>query len=266
MVTIYSDYGDEPSDTFLPLPDHLRGELYALEMDGFTDDIDVFNRLMPHQGDILELGCGTGRLTRPFARPRRTVTGIDISPGMLLKAREKNVPHCRYIQMDMAQIAFSKQFDIIVIGYNTLNLLSKKSTIVSCLQGCCRSLRPEGRLLLQLYLPTREFIDSGKKTFQFQMFDLPGGGKVIKEILKLYSAPTRTIQVEERYRVRSLNLKRSNEDYNSTYTIAGYSLSEWHTALKEAGFVPDEIYGDYGFRPVNDGVSTMLIGSFFHSR
>lgn len=266
MVTIYSDYGDEPSDTFLPLPDHLRGELYALEMDGFTDDIDVFNRLMPNQGDILELGCGTGRLTRPFARPRRTVTGIDISPGMLLKAREKNVPHCRYIQMDMAQIAFSKQFDIIVIGYNTLNLLSKKSTIVSCLQGCCRSLRPEGRLLLQLYLPTREFIDSGKKTFQFQMFDLPGGGKVIKEILKLYSAPTRTIQVEERYRVRSLNLKRSNEDYNSTYTIAGYSLSEWHTALKEAGFVPDEIYGDYGFRPVNDGVSTMLIGSFFHSR
>jgi 2-polyprenyl-3-methyl-5-hydroxy-6-metoxy-1,4-benzoquinol methylase len=36
----------------------------------------------------LDFGCGVGRLTFALARRCRTVTGVDISPGMLEKARE----------------------------------------------------------------------------------------------------------------------------------------------------------------------------------
>lgn len=36
----------------------------------------------------LDFGCGVGRLTFPLARRCRLVTGVDISPGMLEKARE----------------------------------------------------------------------------------------------------------------------------------------------------------------------------------
>ncbi|WP_340645746.1 class I SAM-dependent methyltransferase [Phenylobacterium sp.] len=44
----------------------------------------------PH-GQALDFGCGVGRLSEAMAR-RATVTGLDISPGMLAKARERGAP------------------------------------------------------------------------------------------------------------------------------------------------------------------------------
>ena len=37
--------------------------------------------------DVAEIGCGTGLLLERFARFARTAKGIDLSPGMLEKAR-----------------------------------------------------------------------------------------------------------------------------------------------------------------------------------
>ena len=41
------------------------------------------------EGPILELGCGTGRVLIPMARQGCTITGLDLSPYMLAKCREK---------------------------------------------------------------------------------------------------------------------------------------------------------------------------------
>lgn len=264
MATIYSDYGEEPKDSFLPLPEQLSCDLYSLEMDGFTEDIAVFNTMLPAQGSLLELGCGTGRLSRAVAGPHRPVTGIDILPAMLQTARQHESPHCSYISMDMTRMGFATQFDIILIGYNTLNLLCEKKAISACLAGCKKYLHPKGILLLQLHLPTKNFIISNKKTFQFQVLDRPGGGKVIKEILKKYYPRTRTIQVEERYRIRPMTKGKDNEDYRNIYAITGFQAPEWFATFKKAGFSPTEIYGDYHYHPINDGVSSMMLGSFSH--
>jgi SAM-dependent methyltransferase len=55
----------------------------------------------------LDFGCGAGRLTFPLARRCRTVTGVDISPGMLAKARE----HERRLSIDNA--TFAKADDVL---------------------------------------------------------------------------------------------------------------------------------------------------------
>lgn len=39
--------------------------------------------------DVLDIGCGTGRHTVRLARQGNRVTALDLSPGMLTKAREK---------------------------------------------------------------------------------------------------------------------------------------------------------------------------------
>jgi ubiquinone/menaquinone biosynthesis C-methylase UbiE len=47
--------------------------------------------LNPSKRDaILEIGCGTGRLTRPIARKCKTMIGIDISERMLSVAKRKS--------------------------------------------------------------------------------------------------------------------------------------------------------------------------------
>src|SRR5437773_1998705 len=40
-------------------------------------------------GPVLEVGCGTGRLTLPIARAGIDITGMDVSQPMLEQARRK---------------------------------------------------------------------------------------------------------------------------------------------------------------------------------
>jgi SAM-dependent methyltransferase len=264
MVAIYQDYDDEPEDIFLPLPEDLACEFYALEMDGFTADADFFERLLPRQGAFLELGCGTGRITGKLAEKKelsRCIIGIDISLPMLRLAGRRQPPSAcslRYFCMDMVHLAFSTRFDAILIPYNTLNLLGSENKIIQCLEGCKHSLQPGGSLLVQLFVPTDDFIRR-QKTFQFQMFDRPGGGKIIKEIRKQYEPQSQSVHIEERFRVRPMQESQQNEDWNSIYTIAGFSADQWLGIFKKAGFTPKNIYGDYSGGSYKSSTSSTLI-------
>ncbi len=261
MVTIYQNYGDEPKDIFLPLPEDLACEFYALEMDSYTADIDCFETLLPRQGSFLELGCGTGRIASRLAGPGRFIVGIDISFPMLQLATQGRQPSknsVSYLCMDMVHLAFSVKFDAILIPYNTLNLLGSEDKIITCLNCCKNSLRSGGSLQLQIFIPTEDFIQQ-KKTFQFQIFNRPKGGKIIKEILKQYDPESLSVHIEERYRVRPGQLGAANEDWNSCYTIAGFSAEHWFSIFSAAGFVATNFHGDYFGSPYHKSTSSCLV-------
>lgn len=55
------------------------------------DDWYFYKRWLPENKDarILELCCGTGRLTLPIAKEGYDITGIDYTPSMLAQAKIK---------------------------------------------------------------------------------------------------------------------------------------------------------------------------------
>ncbi|HEX6509930.1 MAG TPA: class I SAM-dependent methyltransferase [Chloroflexota bacterium] len=63
-------------------------DLYDLEHDAFDDDLAFYANAVT-QGPVLEIGCGTGRLTRVLAETGLEIYGIDSSEAMLTKARER---------------------------------------------------------------------------------------------------------------------------------------------------------------------------------
>jgi len=203
-VEIYSSYDDEPETAFSPLTEKMYSDLYEIEMEGFKDDIGFYSKYLPEKCSILELGCGTGRIAETLAKKNRHVTAIDKSLYMLNKAVGKKNTNCNYICMDMRQLALTPLFDAILIPYNTLNLLYKKTDILSCLKECRSLFTENGRLYLQLFIPDKRLISHKGKIFQFQIFRRPGGGKIIKETLKHFSDKTKTIAIEERYRIRPM--------------------------------------------------------------
>src|SRR5258707_4934281 len=57
-----------------------------------VDDLEVdFASRYAAGGDLLEVGCGTGLLLERFSRVTRSAKGIDLSAGMLQKARARGV-------------------------------------------------------------------------------------------------------------------------------------------------------------------------------
>ena len=63
-------------------------------------------------GPVLELACGTGRLTVPIARDGHEIVGLDASPTMLEAARSKakqaGVRGATFVRADMRSFALGR--------------------------------------------------------------------------------------------------------------------------------------------------------------
>ena len=236
---------------------------YELELADFLDDLPFYTRHIPSQpASILELGCGTGRLSRTLAKAGHQVTGIDLSHSMLQQAMAKqngDTGNPRYCCMDMTSIGLRATFDTVIIPYNTMNLLTGEGEIKRCLQQIRPLLGKEGRLLLHLFVPTDDHASlADKKQFQFMIFDRPNGSKVIKEILKWRDKGTTLINLKETYRLRYQPDKK-NEDWQYNYRIIGMEYSDWLKELTDAGFTVTDTYGGYQLEPFVAGEHATLL-------
>lgn len=236
--------------------------LYDLELANFSEDLAFYRRYLPASPcAILELGCGTGRVSRALATDGHRLTGIDLSLPMLAAASSTATAVApRYACMDMTALAFRTTFAAIIAPYNTLNLLNKPEDLHACLAEVHRLLDDDGIFLLQLYVPDAEFRAlEGKKQFQYQIFNRPDGSKIIKEITKSMSQNSGLIKIMERYYLR-FSKEDPNEEWLYTYRILGYEYAVWKKIFADHGFQVDSAYGNYNLAPfVHDKHTTLLL-------
>src|SRR5581483_7575810 len=99
-------------------------------------------------GRVLELGCGSGRLTIPLARAELDIVGIDISESMLAYARKKasaaNV-NVEFQLADMRDFDLPEKFSTIFAAGNSLLHLLDNANLQRCLSCVRRHLSRDGR-------------------------------------------------------------------------------------------------------------------------
>lgn len=111
--------------------------------------VRAIRELQPNAGDrVLDLGVGTGMTLEHYPRDIN-VTGMDLSWGMLEKARskigEKNLVHCQLVQGDAMAPPFAEgSFDHIVVTH-TVSVVSDPPRL---LEWCRRLLKPGGRIIV----------------------------------------------------------------------------------------------------------------------
>jgi ubiquinone/menaquinone biosynthesis C-methylase UbiE len=99
--------------------------------------------------DVLDLGCGTGRLTIALAGRARSVSGLDMSPAMLAAARGKLAARGLTADLregDMVSLPFpDASFDAVVSMLTLMHVPRQDRQQVFA--EAARVLRPGGRLL-----------------------------------------------------------------------------------------------------------------------
>jgi SAM-dependent methyltransferase len=266
-MKIYSSYDEEPEDIYLPLPDELYTEFYDLEMHSFQQDLQFYLSALPEKSTILETGCGSGRLTRLLAEAGHHLVGVDLSQSMLQAALQSSTGKENYICMDMRTLSLRRLFDAIIVPYNTLNLMTTRSDIESCLRSFKRHLKPEGMLLLQLYIPPMDFTSpSPRTTFKFQMFDRPEGGKIIKEILQRPLQENQQLEMIERYKLRPMTTSLENVNYSHTMLLNACDQATWLEILNSAGFTSLSLANAYDGSYTPEKESTILLIKATHAK
>lgn len=155
----------------IALPGNRQGE-----MDGLYDDADLYDLVAPPSADmerhyvqaaggpeqrVLELACGSGRLTVPLAASGARVTGGDLSETMLARARQAVAEHgvdARFVTLDMRDFALGERFDAIVIGANSLMHLHTNNDFARAFSAIREHLAPGGRLFFDVFVPSAKLL------------------------------------------------------------------------------------------------------------
>lgn len=105
--------------------------------------------------DVLDLGCGTGALTRAAAEASRTgrVTGIDLAPEMVAHARRLGGA-ASYREGDISRLTHPDASVDVVVSSLALHHVDPADRD-AVLTGAFRVLRPNGRLLIAEFVPPR---------------------------------------------------------------------------------------------------------------
>jgi SAM-dependent methyltransferase len=132
------------------------GAEVAARYDRETADMPVepvvdFLAALAGDGAALELAVGTGRIAVPLARRGVPVHGIDLSPDMVAKLREKPGSESIGVTIgDFATTRVDRTFALVYLVFNTIGNLTTQEAQVACFENVAAHLEPGGCFVIEL--------------------------------------------------------------------------------------------------------------------
>ena len=135
---------------------------------------EIVHAAIPAEASVLELGCGTGRISTPLAGLGHRVVGVDESAEMLAAATGIET-----VQASIQQLRLAERFDAVLLPSHFINAPEEKQR-TDFLEACRRHLAPGGVVILQRHEPgwLREATDfeheDGPLRTSLTVLDRPG--------------------------------------------------------------------------------------------
>ena len=124
-------------------------------------DVDWFRALASGTiGPVVELGCGSGRIAVALAADGHSVVGLDRSPAMLVRSRERARTAgvvAEFVSGDLLDFDLHRRFGLAIVPFNTF-LMVPPDDRRACLARIRLHLVPDGQLALDVFQPDPERI------------------------------------------------------------------------------------------------------------
>jgi ubiquinone/menaquinone biosynthesis C-methylase UbiE len=207
-------------------------------------DVSFWTRVAARAtGPVLELGCGTGRVTRPLARAGIDVIGIDRSAAML--ARIPN-PQSRIpvVRGDIRALPFAdRSFPMVIAPYGILQSLIRPRDLSATLASVARVVERGGTFGIDLVpdVPNwREYRD------RVQLRGRNGAAHLTLVESVSQDRKRRLTTFEQTYIERR---GRQMREHTFELTFRTVTVPQMTRQLERAGFAVSTVLGDYRGRP-----------------
>jgi ubiquinone/menaquinone biosynthesis C-methylase UbiE len=204
------------------------------------------------KGRVLELGCGTGRITKPMVEAGVDVIGVDRSEQMLASGRLPAASRgarddwrpSRYVRGDVRALPFSaRTFAAVIAPYGLLQSLLKPRDLTETLESAARVLKPGGTFGLDLVPDVPRWREYKNKV---QLEGRHGGAHLTLVESVRQDRKRRLTIFKERYIERAGGRTREHAFELAFRTL---TVPRMEAALDRAGFRIDAALGDYRGRP-----------------
>jgi SAM-dependent methyltransferase len=244
-------------------------ELYELEnADDPHFDLPFWSGLIERRAPrrMLELGCGTGRLTFPLAAAAIAadgefeLVGLDRSEPFLDHARAALAEQPAAVRSavrleagDMRSFALEERFDLVAVPFNSLAYLHTRADQLACLRAARAHLAPGGAFAFDLLAPRFDYLAEALHPFPPMRVDAdftapaPGVERFVRACVDRYDPASQTLSSTLFY-----DLQRSDgasERHVRDLAWHMYFPAELEGLLDAAGLEPVERLGGWHGEP-----------------
>jgi 2-polyprenyl-3-methyl-5-hydroxy-6-metoxy-1,4-benzoquinol methylase len=218
----------------------------------FLSDLQFYKNWMPKESDaeILELCCGTGRLTIPLAKDGLKITGVDNAKSMLelaeMKAKNEKL-EINFILADIRNLELNAKYDLVFIPFNSIHHLYTNQDLIDTFKVVEKHLKDNGLFILDCYNPNIQYITEAEKgKNKIADYITTDERKVKIEQTMKYESKTQMNRIEWHYFI--------NEDFHSVQQLdmRMYFPQELDAYLKWSGFKILHKYGNFDEEKFND--------------
>jgi SAM-dependent methyltransferase len=191
---------------------------------------------------VLDLACGTGRVSRLLARKGYEVTGVDASEEMIEVAK-KNTPDggVKYVCQRAEYLSLGRRFDLVVSLFDSLNYILDPDELRQCFRQVALHMKPESLFIFDM---------NGVYAFQADLFSQESFGKnrPVEYIWRSHYDPeTRLCRVEMDF-IGHQGGRR--EEFKEVHYQRAYLAEEVNGYLRDAGHEILAVYDGYATEPV----------------
>ncbi len=223
-------------------------ELYDAENVWAADDDFFLSFVNQTPGSrVLDLGCGTGRLTLALAAAGHRVTGIDPDDGALDAARRKpGAENIQWITGTSAEIPHRERFDTAVLTAHVVQHISDEAGWQQTLQDLRRALLPGGRIAFDSRNPEAKAWESWSPESTRDRYRLSDGTE-LESWLESRVAERGLVTITE-HRI----LSDGSQETEST-TLIFRTAQRLTEDLRAAGFSVTKIFGGWHGEDIEQG-------------
>jgi SAM-dependent methyltransferase len=222
-------------------------------------DVVFWQRLAAAQeGPVLELGCGTGRITGPVARAGARIVGIDRSAPMLARARQR-LRRVRGAAMllrgDIRHLPFRRRtrFALVMAPYGILQSLTRERDLAATLEAVSGVLCRGGLFAIDLVPDLPRWSEYERRV---SLAGRQGGGHLtLTESVRQDRRRQLTI-FDQEYAERRGG-ERAVKRFSLTFRTV--SVPQMRRRLETAGFRIDAVLGDYDGGPWDSRADVWVI-------
>lgn len=215
-------------------------------------DLQFYKRWLPkHKNSrILELCCGTGRLTLPIAQAGYAISGVDNTTSMLDAAKEKASKvglEVEFINADIRTLELPTKYDLIFIPFNSIHHLYKNEDLFKAFDVVKKHLTEGGLFLLDCFNPNIQFIvESEKEQKEIAEYITDDGREILIKQKMRFENKTQINRIEWHYYINGKFDSIQNLDMRLFFP------QELDSYLLWSGFKIIQKFGSFNEEKFND--------------
>ncbi|HXZ68476.1 MAG TPA: class I SAM-dependent methyltransferase [Alphaproteobacteria bacterium] len=173
---------------------------------------------------FLDVACGTGAHI-PHLRFAYAIEGMDLDPGMLEIAREKN-PGIVFHQADMTDFDLGKKFDVVACLFSSIAYTRTRSRLAQAIGTMAKHLMPSGVMFIEPfvpperwagYTPNGQYVDQPRMKLCRMVYSERTGNEVAMTFHYVVSRPEGVEYLTETHEIGLFDAA----DYQAAFAAAG---------------------------------------------